>query len=284
MTATRTFSRLPVAGRWWRALAVVSLVLGLIAARPAQAAASNTITLYAPGALATAWTVVQFQTPDGAWHDVDAWQGSLDTFEDSGLQFKQWTVAAENADQGPFRWVIYTAQGGAVWGVSDSFNLPGGDGVDLNATVLSGSATAAETATTETAATSAAADEAVAPAVTPVSVLPVASDSSTWVFDCAGCGYGLLSVYLPDAPAGSWVGVQYQMPDRTWPTVDGWAGDAAEDDNGLQQAHYSVYPENYGQGPFRWVVVQPDGSVWGYSAEFTLPTEGTHFFMFLLRK
>ena len=68
-----------------------------------------------------------------------------------------------------------------------------------------------------------------------------------------------------------------------WPEVWPGAGDAAEDDNGLQQAHYSVYPENFGQGPFRWVVVQPDGTLWGIGAEFDLPSQGVHYFQFLLR-
>lgn len=272
----------PVAPWLWRVLAALALVAGLAGTGLAQAAGSNTITVYAPTAPATAWTAVQFQTPDGAWHDVEAWQGNLDSIEDSDLQFKQWAVASENADQGPFRWVIYTSQGGEVWGVSDSFYLPGGDGVNLAVTVENplSEAEAAEVATetaTEPPSTPAA-------TTTPATgVLPVASDSSTWLFDCADCGYGLISVYLPDAPAGSFAAVQYQMPDGSWHNVEAWSGDLAEDDNGLQQAHYSVYPENYGQGPFRWVVVQPDGTLWGIGAEFDLPSQGVHYFQFLLR-
>jgi hypothetical protein len=282
MIAYRRSSFRPYTLWLWRALATLALAAGLTGAGLAQAASANMITLYAPTAPATAWIGVQFQTPDGAWHDVESWFGHLDVLEDSGLQFKQWAVAAENADQGPFRWVIYSTLGGSVWGISESFYLPGGDGANLAVTV--------ETPLTEAEAADAATETATEPAATPAAattpatgVLPVATDSSTWVFDCIDCGYGLISVYLPDAPAGSFAAVQYQMPDGAWHNVEGWAGDAAEDDNGLQQAHYSVYPENFGQGPFRWVVVQPDGTLWGIGAEFDLPSQGVHYFQFLLR-
>ena len=211
-----------------------------------------------------AWVVEQFQTPDGAWHEVGAWHGTL---EHSDLQFKQCTVVSENADQGPFRWVIFTCQGAEIWGVSDNFYLPGGDGVNL-AMTLGNPLRKAEVAE---AATATATTPAWTPATTTTAattVLPVATDDSTWFCDSADSGYGLISVYLPDAPAGAIVAVQSQPSDGTWHNVEAWVGAAAEDSSSLQQAHYSSYPENFGQGPFRWIVAQRDGTFWAIGTEF----------------
>src|SRR5688572_16967693 len=54
-------------------------VATLPAAPPASAVAA--IALYAPGAPATAWTVVQWADPLGGWHDVEGWRGDLDEGE-----------------------------------------------------------------------------------------------------------------------------------------------------------------------------------------------------------
>jgi hypothetical protein len=69
-------------------------------------------------------------------------------------------------------------------------------------------------------------------------------------------------------------GVGFTKADESWTGACENAKAPVHDD-GLQPAHYSVCPENVGQGPVCWVVVQPDGSVWGYSAAFNPPTEGT---------
>jgi hypothetical protein len=111
----------------------------------------------------------------------------------------------------------------------------------------------------------------------------VAADSSTWFFECDDCDYGLITVFLPDAPAGSWVGVQWQELNGVWHDVEGWQGTMSVDDNGLQFTQWTVLSENFGQGPFRWVVTEPGGSVWGVSPSFTLPTEGVQYVLFLLR-
>ena len=269
--------------RWsWRGLAGLALLLGLVLGPAAYAdGGTNRITLYAPSAPSTAWTVVQFQTPDGAWHDVTGWEGALDTYPDTGLRYKAWTVATDNADQGPFRWVVYTSQGGAVWGVSDSFDLPGGVDVNLEATVQA--AAAATTTTTTTSPAPTAAVTPAAPSTDVTSALPVTSDASAWYFDCLGCNYSLISVYLPDAPIGSAVGVQYQLPDGTWHDVAGWQTTLAANDNGAPYVVWSVAADNFGQGPFRWVITQPDGTLWGVSAKFNLPTEGLNYMLYLLR-
>jgi hypothetical protein len=246
----------------------------------------NTITLYAPEAPAGAWVSVQWQDGLGNWHDVESWQGSLDVLEDTGLRLKQWAVSSENADQGPFRWIIYSEHGGAVWGTSASFDLPGGEGVDLAMTVepQTVATTADAAAITDTPITTTEASVDATLVTDPTTGAPrVAADSSTWFFECDDCDYGLITVFLPDAPAGSWVGVQWQELNGVWHDVEGWQGTMSVDDNGLQFTQWTVLSENFGQGPFRWVVTEPGGSVWGVSPSFTLPTEGVQYVLFLLR-
>jgi hypothetical protein len=65
------------------------------------------------------WTAVEWQDEFGDWHVVTGWQG---TTELDGTQL--WWVAPEDFNTGPFRWVIYAANGGAQLGTSDSFDLP----------------------------------------------------------------------------------------------------------------------------------------------------------------
>ncbi len=267
----------------WRWLAALALISGLAAGQAVQAADGyNTITLYAPAAPAGAWISVEYQDPVGAWHAVAGWQGNLDKFEDTGLQFKQWAVSPDLAGQGPFRWVIYTAQGGAVWAVTDLFNLPGGNGTKLEITV--------QAAKSETGAATAAVAAAPTPQLASVTgdrmdYPLVAADFSTWVLRCGAalCPYGHITAFLPDAPAGSWVGVQWQDPQGAWHAVDGWQGTASVDDNGRQFSQWTVLPENFNQAGFRWVVVQPDGRVWGISPSFRLPSGGGDRIVFLLR-
>src|SRR6185295_20271033 len=129
------YLRNPAIATLARAVGVLTLVLGLAAARTASADAGDAvITLYAQQAPAGAYTTVEFQEHGGAWHLVDGWQGALDTL-DSGLRLKQWAVDPANAGQGPFRWVVYASQGGAIWGTSESFSLPSGSGVNLTMTI-----------------------------------------------------------------------------------------------------------------------------------------------------
>jgi hypothetical protein len=275
------YLRNPVIGALARAFGLLALVLGLVAARSASADAGDAvITLYAQQAPVGAYTTVEFQEPSGAWHVVDGWQGALDTL-DSGLRLKQWAVDAANAGQGPFRWVVYASQGGAIWGTSESFSLPSGSGVNLTMTIEPQAVIAAEPTVAPAAATPA---PIVAAPVT--GALPVAADFSTFGLICAGtCDTSVISVYLPDSQAGSFVAVQYQDANGVWTTVEGWKAIVQPDANDVQAVHWTVEPANFGQGPFRWVVSNPDGSLWGRSPAFSLPmTAGIDYTTFLLRK
>ena len=82
------------------------------------------------GAPAEAWAGVQWQGIDGVWHEVAGWQGAL---EDSGGQ--RWWVEPQDLGTGPFRWVVYTRAGGAVWGASAVFTLPVAVGETLTVSV-----------------------------------------------------------------------------------------------------------------------------------------------------
>jgi hypothetical protein len=82
------------------------------------------------------WTIVQWQDGQGAWHNVEGWQGTLDSVvvkEDGGvIGYKTWWVAEDDLGKGPFRWVIYNGRGGAALATSKSFYLPGALGEIVN--------------------------------------------------------------------------------------------------------------------------------------------------------
>ncbi len=85
-----------------------------------------------PGAIPTwadLWTVVQWQSPDGAWQDVEGWQGSIDEVLDGNLGVKRWWVSAEDLGRGPFRWLVYSTPGedGRELARSGLFRLPDGE-------------------------------------------------------------------------------------------------------------------------------------------------------------
>jgi hypothetical protein len=272
--------------RWgWRGLAGLGLLFGLLAGPAAYADTfSGGITLLAPLAPGAAWTSVEYQAAGGAWLPVEAWQGPLDTYGDSGLRLKSWGVSPANAGQGPFRWVVYAAQGGEVWGVSENFNLPSGSGGNIQVTVQPGEAgTAAPISTPAPAATPTATPEIVVDRFT-TGAPHVTADISVWVFPCGGtCDHSLINVYLPNTPLGSAVTVEYKALDGTWTLVDGWQTTLRDNPGGTPFVQWTVFPENYYQSPFRWVVTQPDGAVWGISPDFRLPGRGGNLTMFLLR-
>jgi hypothetical protein len=66
-----------------------------------------------------AWSVVQWQDGQGAWHHVEGWQGLAD--EQGAVR---WWVGPAQFGLGPFRWVIYDKPGGTLLAVSQSFDLP----------------------------------------------------------------------------------------------------------------------------------------------------------------
>lgn len=77
------------------------------------------------------WTAIQWQHPDGTWHEVEGWQGTLDHVsvaagEDGSIVVgrKAWWVGKDDLGDGPFRWVIARERDGAELAVSDAFSLP----------------------------------------------------------------------------------------------------------------------------------------------------------------
>jgi len=77
------------------------------------------IELYLSGSAVNPWAVVQWQDQAGNWHNVEGWQGRLDT-----ANYQRWWVAWGNFGQGPFRWIITNGPGGAVLEASLPFTLP----------------------------------------------------------------------------------------------------------------------------------------------------------------
>jgi len=75
------------------------------------------VELVAPGALAGAWAVVQWQDSAGGWHDVEGWRGAV-------ADSSRWWVHPKDFGTGPFRWVVITGPDGPLWAASASFNLP----------------------------------------------------------------------------------------------------------------------------------------------------------------
>ena len=62
--------------------------------------------------------VVQWQSGDGVWHDVDGWRSEL-----SGEPVIWWTAPGDFG-KGPFRWAAYAAGSTEPRFVSEAFRLP----------------------------------------------------------------------------------------------------------------------------------------------------------------
>ncbi len=80
------------------------------------------------------------------------------------------------------------------------------------------------------------------------------------------------------ASVGQRVEVQWGDAIGGWHRVDGWSGSLDQiTPQGVPFKRYTVFPSNYGQGPFRWVIYNLDGqTVWAIGPKFTLPTvDGT---------
>lgn len=65
-----------------------------------------------------AWSLVQWQGEDGAWHDVSGWLGQIEAGQ------IQWRVLPKDYDTGPFRWIVLDQPSGEIQAVSASFTLP----------------------------------------------------------------------------------------------------------------------------------------------------------------
>jgi hypothetical protein len=74
------------------------------------------------------WTIVQWQDNEGRWHDVEGWQGTLDsiTVADDGKVTgkKTWWVGEKDLGTGPFRWRVYRGKGSWLLATSAPFDLP----------------------------------------------------------------------------------------------------------------------------------------------------------------
>jgi hypothetical protein len=83
-----------------------------------------------------------------------------------------------------------------------------------------------------------------------------------------------ITLYAPGAVVGTQVSVQRQVG-------AGWVTELGSPTTlfgvtylGVPYESWTVDPSNYGQGPFRWVVDNIDGSVWAISDPFFLPEKG----------
>ena len=79
------------------------------------------------------WTRVQWQDGWGDWHDVEGWQGTLDTADE-----KVWWVAPKDFGGGPYRWAIYASRDGPSLGASDPFYLPEAAGLRVRVSISAG--------------------------------------------------------------------------------------------------------------------------------------------------
>jgi len=69
----------------------------------------------------TPWVGVQWQDPAGAWHNIDAWVGPLDStrggYVAHGVDPKDFGI-------GTYRWIVWDKQGGKVMAMSGPFSFP----------------------------------------------------------------------------------------------------------------------------------------------------------------
>ncbi|MCB0033471.1 MAG: hypothetical protein KDE51_05620 [Anaerolineales bacterium] len=78
------------------------------------------------------WTIVQWQGVNNTWHDVEGWQGNIN----SGDQVVWW-VDNHDLDTGPFRWRVYDSEARTeLLATSDSFDLPAQSGQQTTVTVV----------------------------------------------------------------------------------------------------------------------------------------------------
>jgi hypothetical protein len=74
------------------------------------------------------WTVVEWQDPDGTWHEVEGWRGTPDEItlndQDEVIIEKIWWVQKSDLGRGPFRWLVYVNEEGHLLTMSEMFHLP----------------------------------------------------------------------------------------------------------------------------------------------------------------
>jgi hypothetical protein len=220
-----------------------------------------TISAYLSGVPTGAFSVVQWRDTSGTWRNVDGWQAQLGLVQSSGVPFVQWAVLPNQYNTGPFRWVFYTSQGGALWGISPTFTLPKQGGTDFAMFITQPGKSFINPSLGN-------------PAV-PTTAPLLNSSGGMMPLDCCSDHSDIL-VYAPTAPVTSWITVQWQDGNGGWHDVEGWQGtfDIASGSN-FPFKQWTVGASQYNQGPFRWVIyTQRGGDVWGISPSFNLPQWG----------
>lgn len=219
-----------------------------------------TISAYLSGIPAGGFSVVQWRDSSGTWRNVDGWQAQLGMVSNSGVPFVQWAVLPNQFNTGPFRWVFYTSQGGAIWGISPTFNLPKVAGTDF-AMFLNRPGTTFI-------------NPGLGNPTVPTNVTLL--NSAGGMIQLDDTSHSDILVYVPSAPAAGWITVQWLDGNGGWHDVEGWQGsfDIASGSN-LPFKQWTVGSGQYAQGPFRWVIYnQRGGDVWGVSPNFLLPQAG----------
>ncbi len=87
-------------------------------ALPAKAPAGAYFDLTVTGAPIDAWTIVQWQDGNGAWHNVEGWRTALV----DGYQL--WWLGRGHYGTGPFRWCVLDAPMGSIVAASEPFYMP----------------------------------------------------------------------------------------------------------------------------------------------------------------
>ena len=86
---------------------------------------------------------------------------------------------------------------------------------------------------------------------------------------------GAIALTVVNAPANARVGVQWSDPSGSqWTDIASWSGLLTQTEGRMA---YWVAAEDYGTGPYRWVVYDQDpsqgGKVWGVSEVFNFPRQ-----------
>jgi hypothetical protein len=87
------------------------------------------IDLTVTGASIDAWTIVQWQDGNGAWHNIEGWRAAL--VDD----YQQWWLGRNSYGTGPFRWCVLDAPMGSIVASSDAFYMPARSGEWTHVTV-----------------------------------------------------------------------------------------------------------------------------------------------------
>jgi hypothetical protein len=73
------------------------------------------------------FTIVQWQSANQVWHDVDTWQGNLDDFLTNSTPttaYKRWWVYPADYGKQNFRWQVFNKPNGKLLAASATFDLP----------------------------------------------------------------------------------------------------------------------------------------------------------------